>query len=83
MPSPRRRAKPRISKMYRPAQLKGGKASNYFPWQFDQQQLWKGIQVEMEHTRDIYIAMLIAMDHLVEIPIYYDLLEDMERGYVK
>lgn len=78
MPSPRPRK--RVPKMYRPLQLRGGKAESYYPWQFDQQQLLKGIQVELEHTQDIYIAMLIAMDHLVEIENYYDLLEDMETS---
>lgn len=67
------------SKLYRPSFLKCGKASNNYPWNFDQHELLEGIKVELEHTNDVYIAMLIAMDHLYEIPNYYTLLERMEK----
>lgn len=70
--------KPR-DKLYRPYILRNGKAKNKYPWNFDQDQLLKGIQVEREHTSDVYIAMLIAMDHLVEMEDYYDKLEEMEK----
>lgn len=46
-------------------------------------QLKKGIQVEMEHTNNKIIAREIAMDHLVESPVYYTLLEDMEQKFAK
>lgn len=46
-------------------------------------QLKKGIQVEMEHTNNKMIAREIAMDHLVESPVYYTLLEDMEQKFAK
>ena len=42
-------------------------------------QLRKGIRVEFEHTDDTKIAAKIAMDHLMEDPIYYDKLEKMEN----
>lgn len=41
-------------------------------------QLRKGIQVEMEHTSEMMVAMEIAMDHLTENPDYYDKLKKIE-----
>lgn len=41
-------------------------------------QLAKGIEVEREHTTDLELATEIALDHLVELPDYYDRLDDME-----
>ena len=35
-------------------------------------QISKGIVVEREHTDDPDVARKIAMDHLVEDPLYYD-----------
>lgn len=64
--------------MERPEALKGGRASKYSPWDFDKKQLSMGIEIELEHTRDAYIAMLIAMDHLAEYPDYYTHLIKME-----
>lgn len=52
--------------------LKGGKADYKEPYEFDQEQLKKGIQHELEHTNDPEIAEEIAMDHLTEDPFYYD-----------
>jgi uncharacterized alkaline shock family protein YloU len=46
-------------------------------------QLAKGIKVETEHTDDLSVATQIAMDHLVERPMYYDDLEDMEAENIK
>ena len=46
-----------------------------------EEQLAKGIEVEYEHTDDTSEAARIAMDHLVEIPDYYDRLEKMEKSY--
>lgn len=43
-----------------------------------EQQLTKGIKIELEHTEDEEVAKEIALDHLVESPIYYNLLEKME-----
>lgn len=37
----------------------------------DEEELQKGIQHEMEHTNDQYIARLIALDHLYELSDYY------------
>jgi len=72
-----------IPYLYRPPELQGGVASRRFPWEFNQEQLMKGIHVEMEHTGNIYVAMLIAMDHLAEIPNYYDLLALIEKHLAK
>jgi hypothetical protein len=44
-----------------------------------EEQIKKGIEVEMEHTDSEEKAMEISMDHLVEFPDYYDRLLEMER----
>lgn len=46
---------------------------------FIEQQLQAGIKVEMEHTKYGETAKEIAMDHLVEDPIYYQRLKSMEK----
>ncbi len=47
------------------------------------QQLEKGKKVELEHTDDDQKAEEIAMDHLEEMPDYYDRLDKMEKGAEK
>lgn len=42
-------------------------------------QIKKGTKVEMEHVNDESSAKEISMDHLIEIPDYYDRLEKMEE----
>lgn len=42
------------------------------------EQLRKGIQIEMEHTNEMIVALEIAMDHLSEDPTYYDKLKKVE-----
>jgi len=42
-------------------------------------QIEKGQKIEMEHTDDAEEAKKVAMDHLVEIPDYYDRLIKMEK----
>lgn len=44
-----------------------------------EKQIKKGIEIEMEHTDDERISKIIAMDHLVEFPDYYDRLIAMEK----
>lgn len=51
--------------------LPNGRAKGRRPSEFDPVQLRRGTQVELEHTRDRKIAERIAMDHLVEDPLYY------------
>lgn len=46
-------------------------------------QLKKGMSVELEHTDDEKLAREIAMDHLVEDPRYYDKLETIEESKLK
>lgn len=46
-------------------------------------QLVKGIEVEKEHTKDEKKAERIALDHLFEIPNYYDKLAKMEKSALK
>lgn len=53
-------------------QLPGGLASGMQPEDFDAEELKRGIAAEMEHTDDRALAAEIAMDHLVEDPLYYD-----------
>jgi len=38
---------------------------------FDPKQLAKGIEIEVEHTKDKDLAKEIAKDHLTELPNYY------------
>jgi rhodanese-related sulfurtransferase len=45
-----------------------------------EEQIEKGVKVELEHTPDRKVAREIAMDHLVEFANYYDMLEAMEEG---
>ena len=46
-------------------------------------QIKKGIRVEMEHTSDKKIAYEIALDHIKELPDYYDRLKKVEKDSVK
>ena len=58
--------------------LVGGVGDGRSPEEFDQEQLYMGVLVEIEHTDNPMIAMEIAIDHLSEIPDYYIRLQDME-----
>lgn len=64
-------------------QLPGGQAAGMKPSDFDQVQLAKGIEVEMEHTSDHDLATEIAMDHLKEDPDYYIKLEKIDPHHEK
>jgi hypothetical protein len=46
---------------------------------FINEQLIKGIKVEMEHTDNPEVARKIALDHLYENPFYYEYLDKMEE----
>ena len=59
--------------------LTGGLADDAEVGDFDPVQLKRGIDIEMEHTKDENLAREIAMDHLTEIPDYYTRLERMEK----
>lgn len=61
----------------------GGLADNSNPSDFDIDQLIKGVKIELEHTKDLKIALKISMDHLQEFPKYYDYLIDMENKIKK
>lgn len=67
----------RLSELYN--RIKGGLADNSKPSEFDNNQLKKGIKIELEHTNDKDLAKEIAMDHLKEDPKYYDKLEKIEK----
>lgn len=51
--------------------LKGGKGDKLNPSEVDQDELARGIKVELEHTPDRALAKEIALDHLAEDPHYY------------
>lgn len=61
-------------------QVGGGKGDKAKPSDFDLEQVRKGVEVEMEHTDDPYLALEIAMDHLSEEGMgdYYTRLDEME-----
>jgi hypothetical protein len=61
--------------------IPGGLAEGISYLDFDQEQLAKGIKVEMEHTNDVLVATEIAKDHLVEDAKYYDKLETIEPDH--
>lgn len=50
--------------------LAGGKSKG-FAGKYDPEQLQKGIETELEHTDNRYVAEKIAKDHLAEHPDYY------------
>lgn len=58
--------------------LKGGKGDELTAKDVNQNQLKKGIKIEMEHTNDREKAEEIALDHLSENPKYYTDLEKLE-----
>lgn len=59
-------------------QLPGGYGDDVLPSEHCLRQVFKGIQVEMEHTDDPSMALEIALDHLAEFPDYYSRLSDLE-----
>lgn len=63
----------------RPRALAGGLGAGAKPGDFDPWELDQGVRVEMEHTRDPEVALMIAMDHLAEYPDYYTRLLAMEK----
>lgn len=53
-------------------------AKHNLPVEAIEDQVEKGIKVELEHTSDLDKARQIAIDHLTEFPDYYDRLKKME-----
>ena len=47
-------------------------------YKVDKKELAKGTEHELEHTTSRDIAELIARDHLIEVPNYYTLLDEIE-----
>lgn len=58
----------------------GGLAQGRAPAEFDERELLMGVEVEAEHVgrENVLAALMIAMDHLAEIPDYYTRLREME-----
>ena len=52
--------------------LKGGRADKKTPSQFPKKDVDRGRLIEMEHTNDPSTAKEIAIDHLEELPKYYN-----------
>jgi len=52
-------------------QIPGGVGDKETGEGFDEKQLEKGVEIEMEHTNDPQIALEISLDHLSENPNYY------------
>ena len=46
---------------------------------FNPDQLARGIEIELEHTSNRQAAKIIAKVHILEHPLYYDYLYDMEE----
>ncbi len=59
--------------------LPGGKGDDLDDEDVDQDELMKGLEVEMEHTTNKKIAREIALDHLAEDPKYYTKLERIHK----
>src|SRR5919106_2076776 len=59
--------------------LSGGMADGKAITGYDLAELLTGIKFEMEHTRNSFIALEIAMDHLEGIADYYSRLRRLER----
>ena len=59
--------------------IPGGLADKKDPDEFDQEQLTKGIRVELEHSDSVEVATEIAMDHLTEDSLYYEKLEQIHH----
>lgn len=59
--------------------LNAGKFNKDKPEDIDDEELKRGIEVEMEHTTSPAISRRIALDHLAEIPDYYTRLDKMEK----
>jgi hypothetical protein len=60
-------------------QIPGGLAKGKQPGEYDLDKLAQGVEVELEHTSDMHIAIEIAMDHLEEDPAYYEKLKKIEK----
>jgi len=62
-------------------QVPGGIGDGAADSRFDPKQLEKGIDIELEHTKDEDLAKEISKDHLTEVPNYY--IDDEGRDRLK
>jgi len=62
-------------------QIPGGKGDKAKASDFDPVELSRGIEVELEHTDDVHIALEIALDHLEEDPHYYTKLAKIHKEH--
>lgn len=61
----------------------GGLADKKKPSDFNPKQIEKGMEVELEHTKNRDLSKDIAMDHLEEYSTYYTELDKMENKLEK
>lgn len=64
---------------YTGKRLKGGLSDKDKIKDYPKQSLKEGVDVEIEHTNDINLALEIAMDHLSEDKSYYKKLKEIEK----
>lgn len=69
--------------MKRPNPIKGGVGDRLSFSDVAVDQLVAGIEHEMEHSDDVWVAADIAIDHLSEDPLYYAHLQQVEDGQVR
>ena len=65
------KVKARLAKKKVKDQVPGGIGDGRPDSDFDPKQLSKGIEIEVEHTKDKDLAKEISKDHLTELPNYY------------
>jgi 8-oxo-dGTP diphosphatase len=63
--------------------IKGGVGDNSKPSDFEPKELRKGIEHELEHTKDPQVSADIARNHLSQYEHYYSELEKMEKKLEK
>lgn len=63
--------------------IPNGRSKGHSAREFDRRQLAAGARHELEHTKSRRVARRIAMDHLIEDPIYYRKLGVLERSGMK
>lgn len=61
--------------------IQGGNSTKKRIIDYNLNQLLLGIKIQKQHTTKIQTALQIAMDHLQQIPDYYDRLIEMQKTY--
>ena len=61
--------------------IEGGKSDTNNITDYNLDQILLGMQIQMQHTSSYNTALQIVMDHLQQIPDYYDRLVQMQKTY--